>query len=375
MTLQSTSMFAAATALRQHSAATLNLQDESHGYQRAIIDAGFEGESLRLAVRNVEEEAASLSEPAMRMSLASGVLESFATLQQRVENLGSIGFAETLMGELGALGKALDWACARSIDALCTPLAAPPPKRLDDFGELPIDAIHELNMAQAPPQIRQLGDANPDLYLLEVSEETMVAIIDPDDVVTWPSSVTTFIDGVGSSDEGRWPTTIERSRSIAQATGGVTALWLGYKAPENLTRAVHSAPAEAAGGELARFQRSLGAHFPAAKKIVAGYSYGSVVTGYAAREGLDADELVLVGSPGTGVRHVSQLGFDGPVTAVTNDGDPISFTGGNYFGAHGVDPTAPLFGARPFPTRTKGTHSSYWTDPVFLKGLRTIAQR
>lgn len=220
MTLQSTSMFAAATALRQHSAATLNLQDESHGYQRAIIDAGFEGESLRLAVRNVEEEAASLSEPAMRMSLASGVLESFATLQQRVENLGSIGFAETLMGELGALGKALDWACARSIDALCTPLAAPPPKRLDDFGELPIDAIHELNMAQAPPQIRQLGDANPDLYLLEVSEETMVAIIDPDDVVTWPSSVTTFIDGVGSSDEGRWPTTIERSRSIAQATGG-----------------------------------------------------------------------------------------------------------------------------------------------------------
>src|SRR5699024_2902391 len=70
-----------------------------------------------------------------------------------------------------------------------------------------------------------------------------------------------------------------------------------------------------------------------------------------------------------------QLGFDGPVTAVTNDGDPISFTGGNYFGAHGVDPTAPTFGAQPFPTRPKGTHSSYWTDPVFLEGLRTITQR
>src|SRR5699024_3327746 len=140
----------------------------------------------------------------------------------------------------------------------------PPPKRLDDFGELSIDAIHALNMAQAPPQVRKLADANPDLYLLEVSEKTMVAIIDPDDVVTQPSSVTTFIDGVGSSDQGRWPTTIERSRSIAQATGGVTALWLGYKAPENLTRAVHSAPAEAAGGELARFQRSLNHRFPAA---------------------------------------------------------------------------------------------------------------
>ena len=183
------------------------------------------------------------------------------------------------------------------------------------------------------------------------------------------------VEGVGSSDKSRWPTTSGRSRSIAHATGGITALWLGYGAPANLSRAVHAAPAEAAGGELARFQRSLSQRFPAAKKVVTGYSYGSVVSGYAAREGLEADELVLVGSPGVGVSHSSQLGFDGSVVAVTNDGDPISFTGGNYGGAHGVDPTAPTFGAQPFPTRPKGTHTSYWTDPVFLEGLRTIATR
>ena len=157
----------------------------------------------------------------------------------------------------------------------------------------------------------------------------------------------------------------------AHATGGVTALWLGYGAPANLSRAVHAAPAEAAGGELARFQRSLSQRFPAAKKVVTGYSYGSVVSGYAAREGLEADELVLVGSPGVGVSHASQLGFDGSVVAVTNDGDPISFTATMVVPMG--RPTAPTFGAQPFPTRPKGTHTSYWTDPVFLEGLRTIA--
>ena len=54
MNLNSTPMFAAATALRRHSSATLNLQDEAHSYQRAIVHADFEGESLQLAVRIVE---------------------------------------------------------------------------------------------------------------------------------------------------------------------------------------------------------------------------------------------------------------------------------------------------------------------------------
>src|SRR5699024_10281132 len=107
----------------------------------------------------------------------------------------------------------------------------------------------------------------------------MVAIIDPLDVKTQPSSVTTFIEGVGSSEQSRWPTSIERSRPIAQATGGVTALWLGYQAPATLSRGIHAAPAESAGADLARFQRSLGQRFPSAKKVVTGYSYGSVVAG------------------------------------------------------------------------------------------------
>lgn len=375
MNLNSSAMFAAAAALRQQAIEARWLRDQSDDYHRAIVHAGFDGETLDVALKNTQEASTSLNAPAERMSIAATVLELFATLQQRAERLLISNLSENLMVNLNSLGAALDWACARSIDALCTPSTAPPPRRLDDFGELSLDAIHELNMAQAPPEIRALADANADLYLLEVGEDTMVAIIDPHGVKTQPSSVTTFVEGVGSSEQSRWPTAIERSRSIAHATGGVTALWLGYNAPDNLSGAVHAAPAQAAGAELARFQRSLSSRFPAAKKVVTGYSYGSVVSGYAAREGLAADELLLVGSPGAGVPHSSLLGFDGPVVAVTSDGDPISFTGGNYGGVHGVDPTAPMFGAQPFPTRPKGSHSSYWTDPEFLEGLRIIATR
>jgi len=40
-----------------------------------------------------------------------------------------------------------------------------------------------------------------------------------------------------------------------------------------------------------------------------GHSYGSVVIGAAARMGgLHADDVILVGSPGTGVRHATDLG-------------------------------------------------------------------
>lgn len=373
--LSGEAMITAASALRRQETEVKNLQWHAEGFQRAIIHAGFEGESPQLAMANAAEESEKLRTPARLLGLAASVLEMFAPLQQRIEKLMLSNFSENIMMEIWALGRALDFACARSIDALCTPISRGAPLRLDDFGDLPIAAIHELNLAQAPPRVVALAEANPDLYVLEVSDDTLVALIAPDDVTTSPASVTTFVEGVGSSNQDRWPTAVERARAIATHTGGPTALWLGYRAPESLPKAVHTASAAAAGGDLARFQRSLNTRYPAAKKTMIGYSYGSVVSGYAAREGLKADELLLVGSPGVGVTHVSQLEFEGTVTAVTNDGDVISYTGGNLGGVHGVDPTSPMFGAQPFPTRPKGSHTSYWDDREFLEGLRTIATR
>ena len=129
----------------------------------------------------------------------------------------------------------------------------------------------------------------------------------------------------------------------------------------------------AAGQELVRFQRGIGKRYPGAKRTVVGYSYGSVVTGYAAREEEIASDIVLVGSPGTSAQHAREL--HGTVWAATNDNDPIAIATGPLSGIHGPDPTTQSFGATPLPGADglPGDHGSYWENPQFLRGLGTVA--
>jgi pimeloyl-ACP methyl ester carboxylesterase len=118
---------------------------------------------------------------------------------------------------------------------------------------------------------------------------------------------------------------------------------------------------------------------------VLAHSYGTLVTGLAARHGLAADAITLVGSPGVGAAHVSELGLpaervfaartsDDPIRAVFLT-DPaaraaaerltrfgpvtVRVTGGVY--AFGPDPSLPTFGAQPIPldARQHG-HSEYY---------------
>ena len=64
--------------------------------------------------------------------------------------------------------------------------------------------------------------------------------------------------------------------------------------------------------------------------------------------GIDADELVFVGSPGVNADHVSELGFDPEdVHASTAENDSITLTTGFV---HGEDPTSDEFGATHFPS-------------------------
>ena len=105
-----------------------------------------------------------------------------------------------------------------------------------------------------------------------------------------------------------------------------------------------------------------------------GYSYGSVVTGHAAKEDKIADDVVLVGSPGAGVSHSSEL--HGRIWAATNAHDPIAIATGPHGGIHGPDPTTDAFGATPLPGADDlpGDHGTYWEDPRFLRGLGQVAR-
>jgi hypothetical protein len=120
---------------------------------------------------------------------------------------------------------------------------------------------------------------------------------------------------------------------------------------------------------------------------VLGHSYGSTVVGHTARDtGLDADDVIFVGSPGVGVAHAGELGLPaGHVWASTAAYDPIRLTiaGRTLADAllapsgddlwFGADPSGTRFGAQVFngapgsPLHPVRTHDGYFneTNPAF----------
>ncbi|MER5493708.1 alpha/beta hydrolase [Streptomyces sp. NPDC002490] len=140
--------------------------------------------------------------------------------------------------------------------------------------------------------------------------------------------------------------------------------WLGYRTPVTASLAAATAGrAEEAAPALRSFTRELHRLKPAARTSLLCHSYGSVVCARAA-SGLEAADLVLYGSPGTGYEDVAALGTDATVWAGRSSDD---WTGGiphirlwTPFGpiGFGTDPVSPEFGARFFATGD-GDHSDY----------------
>ncbi|MEV4568570.1 alpha/beta hydrolase [Nonomuraea sp. NPDC049419] len=235
--------------------------------------------------------------------------------------------------------------------------------------------------------------------------KTAISFGDPDKA----DSVVTSVPGTGSTLEGvggdaaRAMALWERAHNVPPGTEVASTIWLGYEAPQ-LNAGVLMADssvasprlAQTGAGALAGFLDGLHAtHRPTGtpRFTVLGHSYGSVVTGIAAqaRKGTFADQLILVGSPGTmaarandlGVKHVwvgesphdpiadlGHLPLSGgrnPISGVLNPWFP------NGAGPFGTDPSNIAFGANRFVVDPKpvsgplaftgydiGTHSDYW---------------
>lgn len=375
-------LYATSSALASSSRELDRYIDASHHHWVALAISGAAGDAARSSLRRATD---SLLSPAQQMRMAAQIVSLYAPLQEKIENLRArlstsplAHPRSSLMGQLDALADALDWACARQLHALCTPEMSAPPTRLEDFADLSLAELHQVQLSVASDEVRALAAANPDMTILETSPGRLVALIDPSGLATQPAQVpqvNTFVGGVGSSNTAGWPTSLERARSIARATGGPTVAWLGYSAPSSLSRAAHEEPAQRGAAELIRFQRALRARFPQAQHMLIGYSYGSVVVGKAAHEAKVADDIVLVGSPGASTTSADQL--HGRVWSATNADDPIALTTGPLGGIHGPSPSSPNFGAAPLPGANglPGDHGSYWKDPAFLRGLGSIAQR
>ncbi|MET7336516.1 alpha/beta hydrolase [Nonomuraea sp. NPDC005650] len=269
-----------------------------------------------------------------------------------------------------------------------------------------------------------LGGVNgrPPAFLLALElgglGKAAISFGDPDKA----DSVVTSVPGTGSTLEGigadvaRAGTLWDQANRSAPRTKTASILWLGYTAPQldaGILRAATSvaAPhlAQAGAGPLAAFLDGLHATHQSAgtpRFTVLGHSYGSVVTGIAAqtRKGAFADQLILVGSPGTMALRASDLGVkqvwvgESPQDPVADLGH-VPLSGGrhpvtgilqpalpNGPGPFGTDPSNITFGAQRFrvdETPVSGflgftgydieTHSGYWDiDSSSLRNMGLI---
>lgn len=217
----------------------------------------------------------------------------------------------------------------------------------------------------------------------------VVAIGNPDHA----HHVITYVPGVGSalSNAGRG---IRRSETMAEDAARAapeqdtaSVYWLGYDAPDSLLPAASRGAATAAAEVLRRYGDGLRATHTGdgARHTVLGHSYGSTVVGQTAVDGLAADTLVFVGSPGVVAESATDLRIDGDPTedvwASTAVGDwihaarPTGPAGillappGQRLSSqlpssmiHGTDPSSSAFGGQTFPADPFRGHSGYWED-------------
>ncbi|MEU8132052.1 alpha/beta hydrolase [Streptodolium elevatio] len=210
-------------------------------------------------------------------------------------------------------------------------------------------------------------------YLLGFSAKgdgrAVVAVGDPDRA----RNTAVFVPGMGVGIEDAHKE-VDRVRALwtaARDAGGrdtSTITWLGYDTPDSLTHALNPEQAKDAAPQLGKFVSGLRAtHDPAAggHVTVIGHSYGSLVVGEAARgpDGLGADDIVAVGSPGMHAHDAAQFGVGREhVWVARAEGDHVPVLGGMAYTAPviGVTPDDREFGANRFTTDGARGHSGYW---------------
>jgi len=222
-----------------------------------------------------------------------------------------------------------------------------------------------------------------------------IAIGDPDTAdnttVLVPGAHSSVRDGYLSHPDG-----VNVYREVARADPARSTsvvVWMGYRAPDSLLDPAVAQPDSArAGGRLlaADVNALRAAHRGAAHITVIGHSYGSTtVADAAAGFGMRADDVVLVGSPGTDLARSAKdfhLPATGHVYVGAASSDPITgFAGEPQLPLPGTaatvglgrDPAADGYGSTRFKAEAPGLswpmadHSSYFapgTESLFSIG-------
>ncbi|MFE9567253.1 alpha/beta hydrolase [Streptomyces sp. NPDC006692] len=173
---------------------------------------------------------------------------------------------------------------------------------------------------------------------------------------------------------------LDGARALAGQLGPRAAViaWMGYETPGTVSPEILTpGRADDAAPQLTAFMRELAAAKPTARTSLVCHSYGSVVCAKAA-SGVEAADIVLYGSPGTGFDTASALHTSATVWAGRAGGDWIADV--PHTSLHlpfvtvgfGSDPVSRHFGARHFDAGPGG-HSDYLRPgSVPLKNIARI---
>ncbi|MGH3658076.1 MAG: alpha/beta hydrolase, partial [Micromonosporaceae bacterium] len=264
-------------------------------------------------------------------------------------------------------------------------------------GQLRLENSRLKHIADIETRLHQPGPDQQPAYLLGFQPQpftggvqAIVAVNNPDTA----DHLATVVHGLNSNHYAA--TALEWGDAMAAdardaATDKITSIitWLGYDAPQGLKDGrpvpitmpdgrVKDFPgpdiqgvleagslhyARQAADNLRRFQDGLLATHQGDRpnRTVVGHSYGSVTVGLTAAGdlGLDADQLILLGSPGVPAKVAERLG---KLWASRAYWDVI----GNVAGSTGADPVAKKFRARVFSgdpghwLRQDRAHGNYW---------------
>ncbi|MFE9425187.1 alpha/beta hydrolase [Kitasatospora sp. NPDC006697] len=247
--------------------------------------------------------------------------------------------------------------------------------------------------------------STPPVLLLGLSAEGqgrgVLSFGDPDravNVSAYVPGLGTELRDVGGKDADRAFNVWAAAHTADPTRSTASMVWLGYDPPPGIdkltpeTLAVMGQDRAQAGAKsYDNFLAGLRASHegPAAHLVALGHSYGSLTVGLAGRSGAGtgADDMILIGSPGSGSQHASQLGVASDrIWVGAADNDPVSYAPnpiedlkGNFNQRwFGTDPASGDFGAHRFdvadgPANSFSSHSNY-LDPSGGNSLYNIGQ-
>ena len=223
------------------------------------------------------------------------------------------------------------------------------------------------------------------VLFFDPSGDGRIAVVQGD--LSHAGHVAVTVPGI-SNNLDNFGSLIDEGSRLKGAAGSDTAVvsWLGYDTPVGVglnpirmsAEIANTALARAGAQSLVPFVAGLRQLNPDAQVTVIGHSYGSLVTGLAAKAGLQADNVVFIGSPGVGVHSVSEFnlpagahvyaaepGAGVSVGGVNAGGDPVSNLGHNVH-PFGAVPTGPGFGAKVLNIGNRlditASHSDYYKN-------------